>query len=165
MGKFTFCLLSLEQAGIYLPRMFDILYTNMMAIAPSDDSYENDQRMWMDYIVPALSQGAVQILLMFAGEELAGYFQYSIRGDTLLVDEVEIRRDYQRSMLFFRMGQHLLTNLPKYIRYVESYVNKENKNSLSIHSKLGMEIVGENKSGRSWHMRGKVDPIAKRFAR
>lgn len=165
MRKITFRYLISGEETVFLPRMFDILYTNMMAIAPSDDSYEDNRRMWMDYIVPALSQGTVQVLLMFAGEELAGYFQYSIREDTLLVDEVEIRRDYQRSMLFYRLGQYLLTNLPKHIRYVESYVNKQNGNSISIHKKLGMEIIGENRSGQSWHMRGMADAIAKRFVR
>lgn len=165
MGKFSFHNLSVEEAGIYLPKMFDILYYNMTAMAPSDAGYENDQRTWMDYIVPALSQRTVQVLLMFAGEELAGYFQYSHRENTLMVDEVEIRRDYQRSMLFYRLGQYLLTDLPENIRYVESYVNKRNGNSLSIHKKLGMEIIGENRSGSSWHFRGDVAAVAKRFVR
>jgi glycosyltransferase involved in cell wall biosynthesis len=54
--------------------------------------------------------------------------------------------------------------IPENIRYMESYVNKQNQNSLAIQKKLGMEIIGENRSGRSWHMQGNVDIIAKRFA-
>lgn len=148
-----------------LPRMFDILYTNMTAISPSDAGYDADRNLWLSYIQPALEQGTLKVLLMLAGEELAGYFQYSIRGDTILVDEVEIKPAYQRTMLFYRCGQFLLDNLPEETRYLESYVNKCNRNSLSIHRKLGMEIIGENRSGRSWHFWGNAEAIAKRFVR
>ena len=165
MGKFWFRQLSVEEDGDFLPRMFDILYTNMMAISPSDAGYEADRNLWLSYMVPALRDGKTKVVLMLSGEELAGYVQYSFRGETVLVEEMEIRPDYQRGMLFYRCGQYLLAHMPGNIRYMESYVNKQNKNSLAIQKKLGMEIIGENRSGRSWHMQGNVDIIAKRFAR
>ena len=165
MGKFVFRELSLDEDGEFLPRMFDILYTNMTAIAPSGASYEADMEMWRGYMEPALKEGSTKVILMLAGEELAGYLQYSILGEILRVDEVEIRRDYQRGMLFYRCGQYFLSNLPAGIHYVESYVNKQNRNSLSIHKKLGMEIIGENPSGRSWHMQGELAVVSARFVR
>lgn len=165
MGKFSFRYLMAEETGVFLPQMFDVLYTNMTAIAPSDAGYDADRDMWLSYIQPALEQGNVKVLLMFAGEDFAGYFQYSVRGDTIHVDEVEIKPAYQRTMLFYRCGQFLLADVPEGIRYLESYVNKHNRNSLSIHRKLGMEIIGENRSGRSWHLRGDVETISARFIR
>ena len=165
MGKFSFRYLLPGEAKIFLPRMFEILYTNMTAIAPSDAGYQEDMEMWLSYIQPALEQGKVQVLLMFAGVELAGYFQYSFRGEMMLVDEVEIKPEYQRTMLFYRGCQFLLANVPAGIQFLQSYVNKNNFNSLSIHRKLGMEIIGENKSGRSWRMRGDMAAISKRFVR
>ena len=165
MGKFKFCQISVEENSDFLPRMFDILYTNMMAISPSDAGYEADRDLWLSYMEPALMQGKTKVVLMLAGEELAGYVQYSLREETVLVEEIEIRPDYQRGMLFYRCGQYLLAHMPENIRYMESYVNKQNQNSLAIQKKLGMEIIGENRSGRSWHMQGNVDIIAKRFAR
>lgn len=165
MGKFSFRYLLQEECKCILPQMFDILYTNMMSIAPSNAGYNEDRNMWLSYIQPTLEQGHVKVLLMFAGEELAGYFQYSIRGDTMLVDEVEIKPVYQRTMLFYRCGQFLLNNFPDGIQHLESYVNKNNRNSLSIHRKLDMEIIGENRSGRSWRFRGNVETISKHFIR
>ncbi len=165
MGKFSFCYLLPEEARIFLPRMFAILHTNMTAIAPSDATYREDMEMWLSYIQPALEQGKVRVLLMLAGEELAGYFQYSIRGETMLADEVEIKPEYQRTMLFYRCCQFLLADVPAGIQFLESYVDKTNLNSLCIHRKLGMEIIGENKSGRSWRMRGDMAAISRRFVR
>lgn len=165
MGKFQFRYLQPEEYKEVLPRMFCILYTNMSAIVPSDTEYEEDRKLWLTYIVPALEQGNVRILLMLAGMELAGYFQYSLREDALLAEEVEIQPEYQRTMLFYRCCQYLLADVPEGVRYLESYVNKDNQNSLAIHRKLGMEIIGENKSGRSWHFQGDIRAIGQRFPR
>lgn len=165
MGKFSFRYLRVEELEQQLPQVFDILYTNMTALAPSGESYQDDRRMWESYIVPALKAGSVQLLLMFAEENLAGYAQYSLRENTLLMDEVEIKPEYQRTMLFYRFCQYMMGMIPEEICYIESYVNKKNQNSLSIHSKLGLTIVGENRSGSSWRMRGEKDLLVSRFNR
>ena len=163
--KITFRKMQQEEALDMLPRLFSILHTNMTKIAPTNCSYEGDQKLWLDYVLPAFRAGQCQILLMYAGETLAGYFQYSIQGDTMLVDEVEIRPEYHRTMVFYRFCQFMLTKLPPQVRYMTSYVRKDNQNSLSVHEKLGMERIGENGSRTSWQYRGKIEDAAARLRR
>lgn len=149
MRIYKFLPLETGECEIVLPALFQILYSNMNAIAPSPYDYEEDREAWMGYLIPALEQGT-KILLMYAGDTLAGYFQYRIAGDTLYADEVEVRREYQKTFLFYRFCQYLRENLPEEIRFVSSYVNKGNRNSIAIHEKLGMVRTGENEKGTSW---------------
>lgn len=163
MGRFTFQIMKREEREEVLPNLFFILHTNMARIAPSECSYEEDQKQWLTYIVPALEREDTKILLMYAGAELAGYFQYRIEGKTIAVEEVEIRPEYQRTMLFYRLCQFMLEHIPEKVQYLTSYVHKENYNSLSIHERLGMVRIGENKSGTSWHYRGNREVLEDRL--
>ena len=143
-----------------LPKLFKILHDNMTRIAPTGCSYEDDLQLWMDYVTPLVRSGEVRFLLMYMGKDLAGYFQYRIEDDILWADEVEIRAEYQRTKLFYRFCIYLLSCLPTQVRYIISYVRKENHNSIGIHEHLGMERIGENPSGSSWCYRGELDRAA-----
>ena len=76
--------------------VFDILFTNMNEIAPTGNSYEDDRQMWLSSMT-SVQRKEKQILLMYVGEILAGYFQYCIERDTMLIEEIEIAPDYQRT--------------------------------------------------------------------
>ena len=154
MGKIYFRYLENKEKTDLLPKLFRILYTNMSQIATWEGTYKDDESAWLSYIIPELTSGRTKILLMYAGEEIAGYFQYRIQGDTLYADEVEIKQEYQRTFLFYRFCRHLRQWMPEEIRYVSSYVNVENHNSIAIHERLGMERIGTNKRGTSWLYRG-----------
>lgn len=148
-----------------LPQLFCILHRNMSHIAPTDCSYEEDQKVWLSYITPELDKQRVKIVLMYVGENLAGYFQYRVTEDTMEVDEIEIKPEYQRTMVFYRFGQFMIDQMLDDVKYLTSYVHKENHYSQSIHESLGMECVGENKSGTSWFYRGEAAKIAAHFLR
>ena len=83
----------------------------------------------------------------------------------MLVEEVEIQPEYQRTLLFFCFCNYLCRELPMEINYIESYVNKQNTNSLRINQKIGLSIIEESKSGNSWHLRGRVEDILNYFYR
>lgn len=165
MGTIRFCRLDKANAVQVFPELFQILHTNMSRIALSPNSYEEDEAMWLSYVLPQTQQENLQFLLMYVGNILAGYFQYSVNGDILMVDEVEIKPEYQRTRLFYQLCIYLCNQLSPDIRFVESYVNKQNENSLRIHQKLGIEVIGESKSGSSWRMRGEVRNIRAYFER
>ncbi len=153
MGKAMFQLLNRTQAEVILPQMFDILFTNMSRIAPTGGSYAQDQQMWMAYMTSEAGKDQ-QIILMYVDEVLAGYFQYSIKKDTMLIEEIEIMPEYQRTLLFYRFFKYVSNVIPTDVVYIEAYINKGNKNSMTIAKKLGMQIVGENRTGTSWHYQG-----------
>lgn len=89
-----------------------------------------------------------------------GYFQYGIDGDTMQIDEVEIRPEYQRTMVFYRLCQFLAAQMPENVKFLTSYVHVDNHHSQSIHEGLGMERIGKNKSGTGWHYRGEAAKAA-----
>ena len=98
MAEISFCSFDETKSDILLPQMFEILSTNMSKIAPTGNSYEEDKKIWLSYMGPNLKRK--QIILMYFGEVLVGYFQYSLNESTVLIEEIEILPDYQRTLLF-----------------------------------------------------------------
>ena len=102
---------------------------------------------------------------MYVGEVLAGYFQYSLNESTVLIEEIEILPDYQRTLLFYRFLKYMSKIIPENIKYAEAYINKGNSNSQRIAQKLGLKIVGENPNGHSFRYRGEFASFKKYFAK
>lgn len=102
MGNFSFMQLNPTQTTTLLPQMFDILYANMSCIAPTGNSREEDWRLWQSYM--ASEQNRAQVILMYADDTLAGYFQYRIEGDTLCADEIEIRPQVSANVPFLPLS-------------------------------------------------------------
>ena len=133
MAEISFCSFDETKSDVLLPQMFEILSTNMSKIAPTGNSYEEDKKIWLSYMEPNLKRK--QIILMYVGEVLAGYFQYSLGECTVLIE------------------------------HAEAYINKENPNSQRIAQKLGLKIVGENPNGHSFRYRGEFASFKKYFAK
>ncbi len=160
MGKITFQFFNKTQEEVILPQMFDILFTNMNKIAPTGNSYAKDKQEWVAYMASA-AENNTQIILMYVDEILSGYFQYSIKNDTMLIEEIEIIPKFQRTLLFYSFFKYMSSIIPKSVIYIEAYVNKRNGNSMVIAKKLGMQIMGENRTGTSWHYQGKIKKYRK----
>ena len=154
MAEISFCSFDQTQSDVLLPQMFEILSTNMNKIAPTGSGYEEDKKIWLSYMIPSLKEK--QIILMYVDEVLAGYFQYSTNINTVLIEEIEILPDYQRTLLFYRFLKYISKIIPENIEYAEAYINKSNSNSQRIAQKLGLQIVGENPNGHSLRYRGKL---------
>ena len=90
-----------------------------------------------------------------------GYIQYYTREDLLMVEEVQIRKDHQGTLLFLRLCRQLLSALPEEIRVVEAYADPRNAKSLRLMARLGMEQL--TYSGEFAHLRGDAEAIRKRF--
>lgn len=122
MAKLSFVLIENQQYPELLPQLFHILHTNMSSLAPTGCTYEEDCNLWLSYILSELKWGNKQIMLMVLGDSVVGYAQYSITGDTLEMDEVEILPRYQRIKVFYRFCQHMIATLPEAVQFVSSYV-------------------------------------------
>ena len=160
MAKVSFCDFDPMESEVLLPQMFHILSTNMGKIAPTGNSYEEDMKIWLSYMTSEQIK-ETQILLMYVGEALVGYFQYRISENKVLIEEVEIAPEYQRTLLFYRFLKYVSNIIPKNIEYAEAYINKQNTNSQRIAQKLGMRIVGENPNGHSFRYRGELSSFKK----
>ena len=156
MSTAEFLYLDKLKTDKYLEDIFEILHSNMSLIAPTGNSYKEDLEMWSSEIIPALDKEQRQIILMYVDNSLAGYFQYYINTDTnsFMMEEIQIKKEYQGTGLFSEFYKWLLKQLPKSIMYVEAFANKKNHKSQSILTHLGLECVGENKNGNSLYYKG-----------
>lgn len=143
-------------------RMFEILAENMNAIAPTGNRFEEDFCIWFAAMEEMIQADTRRILLIREDGEIVGYFQYNVENDLFKMEEFEIAPLYQGTKGIFRaVYAKLMTELAPAPAQVEAYANKKNAKSCGILSHLGLKIVGENRSGRSWHFRGTYADLVK----
>jgi RimJ/RimL family protein N-acetyltransferase len=82
------------------------------------------------------------------------------------MEEIEFIPECQgQNNLFKQLYGFVLSILPENIVYVEAYSHKNNTKSQRILQHLGLEIIGENKSGKSYHFKGLYDDLKKWYYR
>ena len=162
---YTFKFLDKTKSEEYLPALFDILYRNMMKTMPVGGTYDENKQFWTSCIAPEIMAEDRQVILMYADDELAGYFKYSLsaEGDELAAEDLQIWERYQKTKLFGEFFRFMKTVIPPDTEYIKAYTGIQKSNSLSIMEKLGMEIVGTNKNGVSLCLRGKCAPLFDRL--
>jgi len=154
---FEFYCLKKELFDKYANDLFSILFENMNQIAPTGNSYKEDYQFWFQYMKEELAKMNQYLIVVCQAElsEIVGYFQYSVHGNILLMEEIQIKKEYQgKYNIFKRIYAFVFDNLKENIDYVEAYANKKNAKSIGILGKLGLSTVGENKRGTSYHFRG-----------
>ena len=161
---FTFAYLNKQQLARFLPELFAVLADNMSKIAPTGNSYEEDYRIWSQYAVPEMEKDTRKIVIMRAGDLFAGYFQYSIHDDSLLMEEIQIKKEFHGSGIFTAFYTWLVGELPKDLVFVEAYTSKTNTKTQGILEHLGLVPVGENKNGRSYFYKGEYRKLLAKYA-
>ena len=158
----SFSHLAKQEKALWLPRLFDLLYDNMHIIAPSGLSYEQQKQDWLSQVSPALDKAPRQILSCFADDELAGYVQYYIRGDLLMVEELQLKRKFHSTLVFYRFCKYFLGLIPGEVVRVEAYAEKRNLRSQALMEKLDMKPM-EEEGSPFIHFGGSWDALKKRF--
>lgn len=146
-----------------LPGLFRILAENMSRIAPTSNPLEEDFEVWKEAVYPALNREERQILLIKKNDEIIGYCQYYVNEGRFMVEEVQLKREYWGSSAFYELMCFLMKRIPEDTQWIEAYANKNNIRSQKIINRLGMTIVGENKSGTSYFFRGPYQKILRRY--
>ncbi len=137
----VFSYLNKAEKEVWLPKLFDLLYGNMSSIAPSGLSYEKEKEEWFSEVSPALDKPQRQIIIAFVDNEPIGYAQYYTRERVLTVEEVQIAKEYQRTLIFYRLCRYLSDALPSDIEYIEAYADRRNVNSQKMMQKLCMKTI------------------------
>ena len=164
-ADFTFSYLNKAQKEVWLPGLFDLLYDNMRKIAPSGLSYADEKALWLSQVSPALEKAPRQIILCFSGEELAGFLQYYTRGELLVVEEVQLKKQYQGTFLFFRLCKFLASVLPEGLETVAAYADRRNGRSIRLMEKLGMRQEPDTENSPFVCLRGPICTAATLFKR
>lgn len=146
-----------------LTELYDILHTNMSCIAPTGNTYETDRRLWLENVAPALKKEQRQIILMYVDEELAGFFQYYVNNELFMMEEVQIKAEYQGTGLFRKFFTWLVKELPTGLKYVEAYSDKRNVKSQRILEYLGLSKIGENVQDTLYYYRGDYRVLLEKF--
>ena len=163
ISKFLF--MDKQKTQMYAETLFGILYSNMNIIAPSGNSYEEDFSRWCANVIPAMQKKQRQIVLMYVDDVLAGYFQYYINVDTrgLMMEEIQIKKEFQGSGLFSKFYQWLVQQLPKDILYVEAFANQMNDKSQKILVHLGLVKTQMGECGDLDYFKGQYADLLKRY--
>ena len=165
MSKCEFVFLDKQKKNELLPELFGILHSNMSLIAPTGNPYDEDLRLWSSCIMTALEAERRQIVLMRVDGALAGYFQYYIDepGELLMIEEVQLSKEYQGSLLLYRFCRWFALQLPADISYLAAYAHKKNLRSQNVIRSLGLTAAGENKNGNSYYYKGGYAPVFNKF--
>ena len=161
-SKFSF--LDKQKLDAILPDLFAILHANMTLIAPTGNSYQADFVVWRSYIVPDLQNECRQIVLMYEGNTLAGFFRYCIHADSLMMEEIQIQKAFQGTGLFSAFYKWLVQQLPNNLLYVEAYAHKQNYKSQAVLEHLGLVRSGENKNGLSFRYKGDYADLLRKYS-
>ncbi len=166
MTNISFRYLEKPPSPALLDEIFDILAANMRVIAPTGLTYEEDRVQWLSCVPPALEKEARQIILIYDRDELIGFFQYYVTADraVFMMEEIQFKPAYHGSGLFRDLYRYLIPRLPEDIQAVEAYADKRNKKSLGVLAHLGLTVVGENKNGISYRLRGSYADLRSRYA-
>lgn len=123
----SFQFMDKSKAESLLPKLYDILYTNMSVIAPTGNSYEKDKKEWLTCVAQALERVQRQIILIVDQDTLAGYFQYYVNNGVFMMEEIQFKPEYHGSGLFGQLYRYLITIIPPDTEVVEAYANKKTK--------------------------------------
>ena len=147
-----------------LPIQFEILYYNMKEITPSGMSREEDYKNWFSEVSPAIQKAPRQIVLMLDGDEVIGYFQYYTRETLLMMEEIQIKKNYHGSGIFGQFYIWLVRALPDNLATVEAFADRRNAKSIAVLSHLGLCKIEEVRNG-ILHFRGEYKNIKDRYSK
>ncbi len=157
--KFNF--LDKQKVSNTLPVLFDILYENMERIALFGKSYEDAKTEWLGQVTPAMKKDRRQIVLMYDGDALAGYAQYYTNDAILMIEEIQLKPKYQRTMLLYEFCKFMKAIVPSDITYIEAYADKRNTSSQKLMEALGMKIINDDRE--HYHFQGDYKKILIKF--
>jgi len=147
-----------------LPILFEIIHINMEKIAPSGYSCEESKRIWCEcFYDNVLTNDELQVVLFYKDSDIVGFAAYSVKDQVFKLGEIQIKEEYQRTLLFYYFCKFMKSILPKDLLYIEGFANKSNLNSQSVMKSAGMVIIGTNQSGKSYHFRGDIQKLFEKF--
>lgn len=159
-----FKILPKDEFDLISKEIFNILEKNMLNIAPKGKSFDEDFSEWNLAVSEGIQKPARNIILIYVDNKLVGFFQYYTNNDGLfMMEEIQLMPKYQGKEynIFRLLYGFLFSILPTNLLTVQAYADKRNQKSQDILSHLGLHIIGENKSGDSFHYQGDYSNLLK----
>ena len=162
--QLSFKYLDKSAADKVLPVLFDILFSNMNDITPSGMSRDEEFNVWFSEVSNAIQKAPRQIILMLNGGKIIGYFQYYIRDTLLMMEEIQIQKEYHGSGVFGEFYRWLVRTLPRDLQVVEAFADKRNTKSRAILAHLELKEVNADANGLL-HFKGDYNILRERYTK
>jgi len=162
-GLFNLSFDFLDKSDFYIAavELFEILADNMEKIAPTGNSREEDFKCWYEGVSDGLKRDERQIVLIKDADSIIGFFQYYTNTDTFMMEEIQLKPEYQGKNIFRKLYGFLIENIDENIKFVEAYANITNYKSIGILEKLGLSKIAMSKNGRCYHFKGRYIDLIK----
>ena len=125
--------------------------------------YADERKEWLEAVLPAMKKEQRQIILAQRDGALAGFLQYYINGELLMIEEVQLKECFRSTSLILRFARFLCTLAGEGVRFVEAYAHRLNTYSRAVIASLGMKEIGEISDIGAIHYRVDAAPLIKRF--
>ncbi len=142
-------------------KLFNILADNMAVIAPTGNSRKEDYKCWYKAVGAGLRKKERHIILIKDNDTIIGFFQYYINSDALMMEEIQIKPEYQGRGLVRELYAFADSNIKTDVEFVEAYANTKNTRSIGMLEKFGLKSIGLNKNGCSYHFKGRKTDLKK----
>lgn len=139
--------------------LFNILADNMSDIAPTGNTREEDYICWFNAVSNGLQRDERQIILIKDKDVIVGFFQYYTNEEKFMMEEIQFKPEYQGKGILRKLYGFVLGRIRMDIRFVEAYASTSNKKSIDILERFGMQNIGLNKNGRSYHFKGRLTDL------
>ena len=160
-----FRLLDKSQKSEILPLLFDIFYENTSKISSFSKPYEAEREAWLSEVSPALEKPPRQIILIYHGADLAGFVMYYTRESLLMIEELQLVPEYQRTLLCYKTVKYLYEFLGEKIHRIEAYALKSNKISIGLMQDLGFEKIHDTIGTKFVHFSCDTNRVKAKFSR
>ena len=161
----TFVTLDKSKKVEFLPELFRIFYENTAKISPFTRSYESEMKSWVGEVSPALEKAPRQIILIYHGNDLAGFVMYYVRGDLLMIEELQLKEKYQRTLLLYKTVKHMIELLSSTVGRIEAYALRKNSISIGLMRDMGFLEVGDTGGTKFMHFSLDLNSIMSRINR
>ncbi len=155
--------LNKSQKDDILPVLFDIYYGNMSRICPGGNPYNIEREEWLTEVSSALEKDPRQIMLMYQNDNLAGFIMYYTGGELLMIEELQIKERYQRTLLLHKLFTYLTELLSSGCARIEAFASEKNYRSLDLMKYLGFCTIGKNEKYNLFHLCAKASDVTSKI--
>lgn len=146
-----------------LPDLFSLFYENMHLIVPFEKSYGEAFVEWSYEVLPALQKEPRKLVLMYFECQFVGFFMYYVNNGIFMMEEIQIKKEFQSSGIFLLFYEWLVKRLPADISFVEAFVNAENFKSQKILEHMGLSKFEDIQNERFLHYKGNYAVLLNKY--
>ncbi len=138
---------------------YSIFDNNMQSLEPSV-SFEGEYKAWFRNVSEGLESAQRKLIRIKCGEDTVGFFQYYINNDLFMMEEIQLKPEYQGNGIFRALYGYVLPLECNGVKYVEAYTHYDNYKSMAILGKMGLREIDSN-AFKLRHFRGSYSDLQK----